>query len=125
MKHSDRLKAQMLRAAVQDNADTIADRLPGPLRPARRLLTIWGPRAALLTLPACVIAGSALVAHRLLAAQPIVVVPPRYEPARDPIGVGVPESPPESPSSHALFSRPLRARALALGVRRAGIDPGH
>jgi N-acetylmuramoyl-L-alanine amidase len=116
---SARLKAQMLRAAVQENADTIADRVPPCLRPGRRLLTLWAYRARVLLLPAGITA-SILIAHWSLAAQPVVpavnagsVLPLTVEPD------------PPSPPDLSLLARPLPARALALGVRRVILDAGH
>ena len=115
-----RLKTQMLRAAVQDNADTIADRVPPALRPARRLLALWISRARVLLLPGS-IAASIFVAHWSLAAEPVVVPAPAHAPAA---GRTVDPAPP-SPPDLSLLARPLPASALALGVRRVVLDPGH
>ena len=112
----------MLRGAMQDNADTIADRLPSPLRRSRRLPVVWARRIGLLALPVSILAGSALIAHRSLEAQPVVVLEPRPErPAAPTIGTESADSAPDA----SLLSRPLRARALALGVRRVVLDAGH
>lgn len=123
MHHSNdpaRLKAQMLRAAVQENADTIADRVPPALRPARRLLALWISRARVLLLPGS-IAASIFIAHWSLAAEPVVVPAPANTPA-----AGLTVGPaPVSPPDLSLLARPLPARALALGVRRVVLDAGH
>jgi N-acetylmuramoyl-L-alanine amidase len=112
----------MLRAAVQDNADVIAGRLPEALRPARRLLAVWARQAWLLVLPFCIIVGLALVAQRSMAAvHPVPVPPPPNASAPEPIVERSPASIPDM----SLLSRPLRPRALALGVRRVILDPGH
>jgi N-acetylmuramoyl-L-alanine amidase len=110
----------MLRAAVQDNADLIAGRLPTPLRPARRRLSLWARRASMLALPVSILVGSALVAHRSLAAQPVPVMAPA-EWATEPAV----ESSPASVPDMSLLTRTLRPRALGLGVRRVILDPGH
>jgi N-acetylmuramoyl-L-alanine amidase len=114
-----RLKAQMLEAAVQDNADAIAGRLPSPLRPARRLLALWAKRARFLALPLGIVVASALAAHWSMAAEPIPVpgAPPEPEPVVD--------RSPASMLDMTLLTRPLHPRALALGVRRVVLDPGH
>jgi N-acetylmuramoyl-L-alanine amidase len=115
-----RLKAKMLRAAVQDNADTIADRVPKSLRPAQRLLALavyWG---RVLLLPA-VIVTSTLVAHWTLAAQPVTdAVSTPDLPAQVPANT----TPPSAPDL-SLLTRPLRPHALALAVQRVVLDAGH
>jgi N-acetylmuramoyl-L-alanine amidase len=116
----------MLSAAVQDNADDIAGRVPPPLRPVRRFLGLWATRARLLTLPLGIIVGSAMVAHWSLAAQPIPVPPPLT--VAPPPGSGPPEplvEPSASIADLSLLTRPVRPRALALGVRRVVLDAGH
>jgi N-acetylmuramoyl-L-alanine amidase len=113
----------MLKAAVQDNADLMADRLPQALRPARRRLALWVRCAWVVTLPASIIAGSALIAHRSTAAQP---VPSPVAPAPDNAGSElIVERPPQASLNASVLTRPLRPRALALGVRRVVLDPGH
>jgi N-acetylmuramoyl-L-alanine amidase len=120
-KHTQRLKAQMVSAAVQDNADTIAGRLPTALRPVRRHLSLWARRAWMLALPASIIVGSALAAQWSLAAQPVPVVATHNESSPEPIAERSPASLPDM----SLLTRPLRPRALGLGVRRVVLDPGH
>ena len=112
---SARLKAKLLRAAVQENADTIADRVPPALRPTRRLMALWLYRTRVLLLPVS-IAGSILVAHWSLAAEPVVI--PAIEPTTA-------EAAPSSPPDLSLLARPLPASALSLGVRRVVLDAGH
>jgi N-acetylmuramoyl-L-alanine amidase len=114
----------MLRAAVQENADTIADRLPAALRPARRLLTLWARQPWLLALPLSIALGLGLVANMSLAAvRPVAVPAPVAEALPRPVvePVTIPASAPDL----SLLSRPLHPRALALGVRRVILDPGH
>ena len=123
MQHSNdsaRLKAKMLRAAVQDNADTIADRVPTALRPARRFLALCLYRVRVLLLPAS-IAASMFVAHWSLAAEPVVLPAPSNVPVSGP--TVEPASP--SPPDMSLLTRPLPPSALALGVRRVVLDAGH
>ncbi|HJU42909.1 MAG TPA: N-acetylmuramoyl-L-alanine amidase [Vicinamibacterales bacterium] len=109
----------MLRAAVQDNADTIADRVPTALRPSRRFLALWLSRARVLLLPVGV-AASMFVAHWSLAAEPVVLPFPVNAPASERA-----ESTPPSPPDMSLLARPLPPSALALGVRRVVLDAGH
>jgi N-acetylmuramoyl-L-alanine amidase len=119
---STRLKAQMLRAAVQDNADTIADRLPPTLRPARRLLEVWIRQPWMLALPASIVGGLVFIASASMAAvRPAPVAAASIDVASQPIDDPAPASSPDL----SLLTRPLRARALALGVRRVILDPGH
>src|SRR5688500_6220005 len=95
--HSARLKAQMLRAAVQDNADTIAGRVPSSLRPARRVLAGWARQAWLLVLPFSIILGLALVASRSMAAVEaarsarIPVVATQFAPSIGPVPASIPD----------------------------------
>jgi N-acetylmuramoyl-L-alanine amidase len=112
----------MLRAAVQDNADTIADRLPAALRPGRQLLLLWARRPWLVVLPFSLIVALTLVAHRsMLAAHPVFVPPPPSDWVPEPMVEGMPAVAPDV----SLLARPLRPSALALGVRRVILDPGH
>ena len=120
--HPAGLKSQMLRAAVQENADTIADRLPVSLRPARRWLGASARQAWLLVVPVCLIAGIAVVANRSMAAVqalPVPATPVAFVPEAivEPASAAVPDL--------SLLTRPLRPGALALGVRRVILDPGH
>jgi N-acetylmuramoyl-L-alanine amidase len=115
-----RLKAQMLRAAVQENADTIADRLPPALRPIHRVLALAAYWARLLMPPFSAVAGLVLVAHWSNAAES--VAPAAVNGAS--LAVPIAESAPSVPDM-SLLSRPLSPRALALGVRRVVLDAGH
>lgn len=113
----------MLRAAVQDNADIIAGRLPVTLRPGRRVLAVWGLRVWLLPVPFSIIIALTLVAYRSAAAVHQVPMPPAAPESLlpEPVLAGVPSAPPDL----SLLTRPLRASALGLGVRRVILDPGH
>ena len=117
--HSARLKAQLLSAAIQDNTDTIADRVPAALRPARRWLAICAHRARLLAVPSAIILASLIVAHWSTAAQPVIVAPLATS-SPSPI-----VAPAGSAPDMSLLARPLQPRALALGVRRVVLDAGH
>jgi N-acetylmuramoyl-L-alanine amidase len=112
---TNRLKAQLLRAAVEDNLETMNGALPKPLRRGRRFIRRW---SSFMT------AGLALVAL-VAAVRPVP-------------GSGVPVSaqsnsifrgaiasrsePAELPPAHA---QRLSVAALALGVRRIVLDAGH
>src|SRR5262245_4134196 len=111
----------MLRAAVQENADTMADRVPAPLRPGYRLLALASYWARVLMLPAS-IAVLTLAAHWSLAAEPSAVPPPASaDSAPQALATVTPPSPPDL----SLLERPLPTRALALGVSRVVLDAGH
>jgi N-acetylmuramoyl-L-alanine amidase len=112
----------MVRALVQDNADTIADRLPAPLRLERRLLARWARHGWLLALPVSLMVGSALVAHRSFASPPAVAAAAQGDAGAQAVGnettaAAVPDS--------SMLSRPVHLRSLALGVRRVILDAGH
>jgi N-acetylmuramoyl-L-alanine amidase len=111
----------MLNAAVQDNADTIDDRLPSRLRPARRLFAVWARQAWLLVVPFSIIVALALVAHRSMAAQPLRAALPPPDAHTEPDAERSPASIPDM----SLLTRPLWPRVLALGVRRVILDAGH
>ena len=98
-------------------------RLPSGLRPERRLLVMWARNAWLLVLPVAIMIGLVLVASRSMAA---VQAGPLAQPAASAAAPAIPaETAPASAPDIALLSRPLRPRALALGVRRVILDPGH
>jgi N-acetylmuramoyl-L-alanine amidase len=114
----------MLKAAVQDNADVMAGRLPAALRPSRRFMYIWGRRLWLLTLPISIIAGSAVVTQLAVDAQPVHVPAPVFDLARG-RSADMRGHPLDAFPDPSVLSRPLRADVLSLGVRRVVIDPGH
>jgi N-acetylmuramoyl-L-alanine amidase len=117
--HSARLKAQMLRAAVEENAEEIADRLPRALRPARRWLALCLHHSRLVMPPTLVVA--VLVMHFSLAAEPVMPAPPAGASPARPVEAPSPASVPDL----SLLARPLPPRTLALGVRRVVLDAGH
>ena len=118
--HTARLKAQLLSAAVQENADTIADRIPSPLRPARRWLGLCAYWARLTVVPCAILIIAIVVTRWSTAAQPAMATstdgPPTL-PGAAPPAVSTPDL--------SLLGRPLPARALQLGVRRVVLDAGH
>lgn len=118
---SARLKAQLLSAAVQENTDTIEDRVPAALRPARRWLALCVHRARLLAVPSAVVIASIIIAHWSTAAQPVIVA----SPTASSLPSAAIAPPPASAPDLSLLARPLPARALALGVRRVILDAGH
>jgi len=109
----------MLRAAVEENADTMANRVPGPLRPGRRLLAFLRLRARMLLLPTGVVASMA-AAHWTTAAAPEAIAPTALN-SPVPVSATLPPSPPDL----KLLERPLSPRALALGVNCVVLDAGH
>lgn len=107
-----RLKAQALRAAVQENADVMGGRLPAPLRPRRPVLRACVRRGWLLALPLCVLLASATADRSAEADGAIVSVEPPGEAAN---------------AAHVapVIAMPLNHGALALRVQRVVLDAGH
>jgi N-acetylmuramoyl-L-alanine amidase len=118
---TDRLKAQMLRAAVQENADTIADRLPAALRPARRWLRLCLHHSRLVVPPVLILATIFVARWSLAAESPVVPAPPAVTASW--LGVDGPAA--VSAPDVSLLARPLPPSALGLGVRRVVLDAGH
>jgi N-acetylmuramoyl-L-alanine amidase len=119
----ERLKAQALKAAVQDNADVMANRLPAPLRPRRRLLHACARRAWLLALPFGILLASGAIADRSLHLE---AVPSAASLAHvDEVLESDPERTRGPEWDPAAMARPLGAGVLALGVHRVVIDAGH
>jgi N-acetylmuramoyl-L-alanine amidase len=110
----------MLQAAVQDNADTIADRVPPSLRPWPRFLARCAYPARLVLAPVSIVA-SLFLAHWSLAAQPV----DSTAEARSSAPAAVADSSTPSGPDLSLLARPLPAGALALGVRSVVLDAGH
>lgn len=115
-----RLKAQALRAAVEDNADEIAGRLPAPLRPGRRFMRAVLRRAWLLAVPVGVFLATESVADRPLPMDEDVAVAGSEQGAD---GMAVVGGAPLL--ERVVTSRPLVPGVLALGVHRVVIDAGH
>jgi N-acetylmuramoyl-L-alanine amidase len=115
MSNTDKLKARLLREAVDHNVAVMDGRLPRQLRRSRRLLAVWGPRAAVVLLALTLVGGWRLAVaqssgrHQQAAGEPASSVAVTEEPTTK------------------SFSKPqhLALSALALGVRRVVIDAGH
>jgi N-acetylmuramoyl-L-alanine amidase len=127
---AERLKALILRQAVQDNLDAIHERLPSQFRPARGRLSAssrWTTRAALLFALVAALSGVGLWSFAA-PAGPVVVVP------GGPVGTPPEQSNPAEGESLAaprgsadspLLSRHFSSGVLALPVHRVIIDAGH
>jgi N-acetylmuramoyl-L-alanine amidase len=114
MGNTDKLKARLLRDAVEDNVAVMDGRLPKPLRRSTRVLAVWGPRGALALLVLALVGGL-----RLMVAQ-------SRSGRQQPVGAtGTGTAVAEGQTTS--FSKPQRLAlsALALGVRRVVIDAGH
>ena len=109
----DRLKAQLLRAAVEDNVATMNGALPKPLRRGRRFIGRWS------TLMTALLALVALVAAVRPAPGSGVPVPAQSSPI---FRATAPAAPADTPFPRA---QRLSVAALALGVRRIVLDAGH
>jgi N-acetylmuramoyl-L-alanine amidase len=117
-----RLKARLLKAAVDDNADAIADRLPPQLRPARRWTALSFYWARVLLLPVSILVGGPmLAANWSIAAQPTPAPPVPHAAPSERLVTPAPASIPDP----SLLARSLPAGALGLGVRRIVLDAGH
>src|SRR5262249_39656342 len=114
---SNRLKTSILKAAVEDNVDTMAGRLPNRVGGRRQRLRRWSRRGGIALLPVCIIVASAGLARRPAAAPVASIMP------SGPVATTAP-LPPGS-LDPALVSQPVPPDALALAVRRVIIDPGH
>jgi N-acetylmuramoyl-L-alanine amidase len=117
--HTARLKSQLVSAAVQENADTIADRVPAPLRPVRRWLALGAYWTRQTVMPAAIVMAMIVIARWSTAGESGVV---RTANASSP---PLATAPPPSPPDMSLLDRPLPPRALQLGVRRIVLDAGH
>ena len=115
MIRTNRLKAQLLRAAVEDNLATMNGSLPKPLRRGRRFIGRWG------TFMTAALALVALVA----AVRPVPGSSATISARSNPVFHAAAVSPPAA--ADVSFSRPQRlsVAALALGVHRIVLDAGH
>ena len=131
MSDTKRLKARLLREAVEENVATMNGHLPKPLRRRNRLAARWGPHAVAMLV---FLAGAGVM--RLsssgagTAAATTAPAMPNAAP-RNPVAtsqaVGSPVSLPPADESSSSYVRPqpVNVAALALAVRRVVIDAGH
>jgi len=118
MANTERLKARLLREAVEENVATMTGRLPRPLRRSARIATWWGQRSAATLFFLGLLGGVRLSFGAATAAAPVTTV------------TTIPQNPvvASRPAADAAsFPRPQRVSvaALALAVRRVVIDAGH
>lgn len=106
----------MLKAAVQDNVDTIEGRLPKPRHGGPQLQRLWSHRAWFTVLSCGLIVAAAAVARWSASAQTASVRPFVREEAVSPSRV---------PPDPSLMSQSVSPDVLALGVRRVIVDAGH
>jgi len=116
---TERLKAQLLKAAVEDNLDAIHSRVPPGVRPWRQRLYRWPLVVSRVALPVgAVMAGAALARWPAKpAAEPATQAP-----------AARPAAPSRTASGNALSAattQPIHPGVLALTVRRVIIDAGH
>jgi N-acetylmuramoyl-L-alanine amidase len=113
MGNTEKLKARLLREAVDDNVAIMNGRLPKPLRRSTRVITVWGPRSAAGLLALTAVGGLGLMVAQSSGA--------RQAAANEAVSQA------EGDESARSFSKPQRLAlsALALGVRRVVIDAGH
>ena len=106
----------MLRQAVESNLDVIDDRLPQPLRSARRthLARQWAPAAAIAM--AVMMAASG-------AGRPMEPARSRRVPTDS--SVGLPSASAVPTPIVATAGKPFSPGVLGLGVRKIAIDAGH
>ena len=118
---ANRLKAQMLDGAVEDNLDAMHGRLPKPLRPVRRRVQLWARGTGWMALPVVMVMAGAGLARW---SQPVPV--PTLAPAvalssgRRATSIPLPPVP-----SGSVLSQPIRPDVLSLAVHRVILDAGH
>lgn len=115
MARTDRLKREMLRAAVRENVEILSGELPASLRPRRRFLRTWAWRMALVVVPtALFLSGNAIVPAGAQKSDVVVVRP-------------LPAGPPAAavPATAVTLPRRLDPSLFRLAVTHVVIDPGH
>jgi len=118
MTNTSRLKARLLREAVEENVATMNGRLPVPLRRGRRLAALWGPRSAAALSFLSVFGAVWLTLGPGPAVATVAPVPAVHQDAVASPRLTAPPAPLSAPPR-------LSVAALALGVRRVVIDAGH
>ena len=119
----DRVKQNLLRAAVAENVDTIRGLPPRALRPARRAGNAWLRRLPLLVLIPLTLFASSYIGSS--GGQPTAAVLQVPTPVAQPkVGVlhGTTQSGPLEPISAAAF--PLFVRRVVIDAGHGGHDPG-
>jgi N-acetylmuramoyl-L-alanine amidase len=118
MASTEKLKARLLRGAVEENIATMTGQLPKPLRRGRRLFALWGPRVAAVVLFLAFV-GLRLTPGFGTAAAGSATASATFRPGAARLAA-------ESGRA-ATFSKPrkLSLAALDLGIRRIVIDAGH
>ncbi len=121
MGKTERLKARLLREAVEENIAAMNDLVPKPLRRGRRFAALWGPRSAAGLFFLVLVNGLRLVPGIGTAAAGSTAVP--YDRVAPSQRASVA---PLEPAPAASFPRPrpLSLSALALGVRRVRLKLG-
>lgn len=119
----EQLKSQLLSDAVADNVSTIRGELPPAIRPLRRQVVLWGPRASAVAVSVGVVLALAGVARR---PQP----PPTDDGQTGRARAGAGDIAARADSSvtgidDARLARPVDPGVLELGVRRVVLDAGH
>ncbi|MFP5247250.1 MAG: N-acetylmuramoyl-L-alanine amidase, partial [Thermoanaerobaculia bacterium] len=109
----DRVKRQMLKAAVADNLDTIRGMPPRALRPGNRMARLWLRRAPFLLVPLTLAGSSYMIANN----EPAAVT--RVAPA-----ALVRQVQKSAPATTAPVER-LTSSAFPLAVKRVVLDAGH
>jgi len=122
----DRVKRQLLTAAVSDNLDTIRGLPPRSLRPVQRAGNAWVRRAPLLLI-ATVLVGSTYVAgsrHEVAQLRGSEVTRSQIVPTTPkPRNLATPQ-PPESLVAVSSAAFPLTIRRVILDAGHGGSDPG-
>ena len=117
----NRLKAQMLDDAVEDNLDAMHGRLPKPLRPVRRRVQLWARGTGWMALPVVVVmTGAALAGGSKPVPVPTLAPAVALPSGRRATSIPLPPVP-----SGSVLSQPIRPDVLSLGVRRVILDAGH
>lgn len=122
----DRVKRELLRAAVAENVDTMQGLPPRQLRPIKRTADVWLRRLPLLLLIPLTLFGSTYLGERRAARDARIssIGTPSPGPLagrRSPLATQSPAAVDLTPES---FS-PISAAAFPLSVKRVVIDAGH
>lgn len=115
MARNEKLKRQMLRAAVRENVEILTGELPASLRPRRRIFRTWAWRLSLVVVPAALfLSVNAIVPAKGQKPDMVFVRP---------ITAGSPSGP--VPAGAMTLPRRLDPSLFRLEVTHVVIDPGH
>lgn len=138
MPRQDRLKSQLLSAAVAENVSTINGDLPDALRPRQRWWRLWGPRLAVVALPVGIVLSVIGMTGRTAptSATGSSMATARRDDGRDDGQATIAGTSPTTAAGTSqgasprqidpgLLTRTVNPGVLELGVHRVILDAGH